>query len=188
MANRGSLVETDADQSTAAGIVDQLAGSRIAQTESGSVDRRKAFGLAPPQTSVVFQLANGSKHTILIGNQDFTGEFAYTIVDNAQSVSLLPGVAGNQRREVARRFARPGDPPSRQRAGHFIRPEVIPRGIPAASKDKDAVEVCRTPQARSLARTPWTQLLQAVANSKMVSQSRARGPTNWRGTDWRLPQ
>jgi hypothetical protein len=83
-------VQTDADQSTAAGIVDQLAAARIAQSESGSADRRKAFGLDPPRTSVEFQLANGSKHSILIGDNDFTGEASYTVVDNGQSVSLLP--------------------------------------------------------------------------------------------------
>lgn len=83
-------VQTDADQSTAEGIVDQLAAARVSQTESGSSDRRKAFGLDPPQASVEFQLGNGSKHVILIGDKDFTGESAYTIVDSGQSVSLLP--------------------------------------------------------------------------------------------------
>ena len=47
-------IETDADQSTAEGIVDQLAGARIAQTEPGSADRRKAFGLDPPQSFARF--------------------------------------------------------------------------------------------------------------------------------------
>src|ERR1700691_5348460 len=82
-------IETDADQSTAEGIVDQLATARIAQTESGSTDRRKAFGLDPPQASVEFQLANGSKHGIQIGDKDFTGESTYTIGDNGKSVCLL---------------------------------------------------------------------------------------------------
>jgi hypothetical protein len=83
-------VATEADQSTAGGIVDQIASARVAQTEPGSGDRRKAYGLDPAQISIDFQLANGAKHSILLGNQDFTNEYAYAIVDGGQSVSLLP--------------------------------------------------------------------------------------------------
>jgi hypothetical protein len=83
-------VATEADQSTAGGIVDQIASARVAQTEPGSEDRRKAYGLDPAQISIDFQLANGAKHSILLGNQDFTNEYAYAIVDGGQSVSLLP--------------------------------------------------------------------------------------------------
>ena len=83
-------VATEADQSTASGIVDQIASVRVAQTEPGSEDRRKAYGLEPAQIAIDFQLANGAKHSILLGNQDFTNEYAYAVVDGAQSVSLLP--------------------------------------------------------------------------------------------------
>jgi uncharacterized protein DUF4340 len=83
-------VTTEADQPTASGIVDQLATARIAQTEPGTADRRQAFGLDPPQTSIDFQLANGAKHSVLLGNADFTQEFVYAVVDGSQSVSLLP--------------------------------------------------------------------------------------------------
>ena len=103
-------IETDADQPTADGIVDQLAAARIAQTESGSADRRKAFGLDPPKVSVEFQLANGSKHTILIGDNDFAGESAYTIIDGGQNVSLLPQLLSTSVGQIARRPARPCHP------------------------------------------------------------------------------
>lgn len=160
-------VETDADQSTAAGIVDQLAGSRIAQTESGSVDRRKAFGLAPPQTSVVFQLANGSKHTILIGNQDFTGEFAYTIVDNAQSVSLLPDL-------LATSVGKSLDALRDRAILHIDTGQITSfdlknsAGNLAVSKDKDAWKFAM-PLGSLAEKDTVDALLQAVANSKMVS-------------------
>jgi hypothetical protein len=83
-------VQTRADQPTADGIVDLVTDSRIAQTEPGGADRRKAYGLDPPSLSLEFQLQNGSKHTLLIGSADFTGAFVYTIVDGGQSVALLP--------------------------------------------------------------------------------------------------
>ncbi|MGD0957397.1 MAG: DUF4340 domain-containing protein [Candidatus Acidiferrales bacterium] len=83
-------IETQADQATAEGIVDQLAGARIAQTEPGGADRRKVYGLDPPSTSLEFQLQNGSKHTLLIGSKDFTETSIYTVVDGGQSVALLP--------------------------------------------------------------------------------------------------
>jgi hypothetical protein len=83
-------IETQADQATAEGIVDQLAGARIAQTEPGGADRRKVYGLDPPSASLEFQLQNGSKHTLLIGNNDFTGTSVYTIIDGGPNVALLP--------------------------------------------------------------------------------------------------
>jgi hypothetical protein len=87
-------IDTEADQSTAEGIVDQLAEDRFTQTEPGTADRRKAYGLDPAQTSIEFQLQNGSKHTLLIGNKDFSGDSVYTIIDGGQSVAVLPGVLG----------------------------------------------------------------------------------------------
>jgi hypothetical protein len=83
-------VDTEADQSAADGIVDQISAARIAQTEPGSADRLKAFGLDPAQTILDFQLANGAKHAILIGDTDFTGASVYAIVDGGKDVALLP--------------------------------------------------------------------------------------------------
>jgi Domain of unknown function (DUF4340) len=83
-------VQTEADQSTVQGIVDQVAEARVGQTEPGSPDRRKVYGLDPPQTTLELQLKNGARHTLLIGDKDFTGDSVYTIADNGQNVSLLP--------------------------------------------------------------------------------------------------
>jgi len=83
-------IQTDADQSAVEGIVDQVAGARIEQTEPGAEDRRKAYGLDPPKTSVELTLQNGAKHTLLLGDNDFTGSDVYAIVDGGQSVALLP--------------------------------------------------------------------------------------------------
>jgi Domain of unknown function (DUF4340) len=83
-------IDTRADESTAEGIVDQLAEDRISQTEPGTEDRRKAYGLDPPQASIEFQLQSGARHTLLIGSKDFSGDSIYAIVDGGQSVALLP--------------------------------------------------------------------------------------------------
>jgi len=83
-------IETPADQSSLEGIVDSLSSARIAQNEPGTPDRLKVFGLDPPAISIEFQLQNGAKHTLVLGNKDFTGISAYAIVDAAKEVALLP--------------------------------------------------------------------------------------------------
>jgi len=83
-------LDTTADQATAQGIADLLAGARSSQTEPGAPDRLKAYGLDPLQVSVEFQLKSGAKHTLLIGEKDFAGDSVYAIVDAAKDVSLLP--------------------------------------------------------------------------------------------------
>ena len=83
-------VETGADESSVDGIVDGIAGARVSQTEPGTADRLKAFGLDPPEVSLEFQLRSGTKHTLALGEKDITGSYVYGIVDGAKTVSLLP--------------------------------------------------------------------------------------------------
>ncbi|HUJ31174.1 MAG TPA: DUF4340 domain-containing protein [Candidatus Acidoferrum sp.] len=83
-------LETGADQSSVSGIVDGLADARISQTEPGSPDRLKAYGLQPGHVSLEFQLKNGTKHTVLMGDKDFTGVSVYSVIDGGKSVALLP--------------------------------------------------------------------------------------------------
>ena len=83
-------IETDADQPSVEGIIQGLSSARITQTEPGTPDRLKVYGLDPPQVFIEFQLKNGTKHTVLMGNKDFTEISAYSIVDGAKNVSLLP--------------------------------------------------------------------------------------------------
>lgn len=87
-------VDTAADQSTVDGLVDQLASTDVSETEPGTPDRLRAYGLDPAQASVDFQLANGSTHMLLIGNKSFGGDSVYAIVDGAHQVSLLPESLG----------------------------------------------------------------------------------------------
>src|ERR1700730_10110202 len=83
-------VDTAADQSSVQGIVDGLAGARVSQTEPGTADRLKAYVLDPPRLTLELELRNGLKHTVLMGDKDFTGSSVYATVDGAKSVSLLP--------------------------------------------------------------------------------------------------
>lgn len=83
-------IETDADNSAIVGIVDGIASARISQTEPGSPDRLKVYGLEPPEVSIEIQLKNGAKHRLLLGNEDFTSLYAYSIVGGSKDVSLLP--------------------------------------------------------------------------------------------------
>jgi hypothetical protein len=83
-------METLADQSTINAIIDQIAAVEVIQAEPGTADRRKAYGLDPPQISAEFQLQNGGKHTLVLGDKDFAGDSVYAIVDGVQNVSLLP--------------------------------------------------------------------------------------------------
>jgi hypothetical protein len=83
-------VDTLADQPTAEGFVDQLAESRPTGTESLAPNSRKAYGLDPPAASIEFSTKTGLKHTLLLGDKDFSGGDVYAIVDNQPRVSLMP--------------------------------------------------------------------------------------------------
>ena len=158
---------TEADQSTAGGIVDQIAGARVAQTEPGSEDRRKAYGLDPAQISIDFQLANGAKHSILLGSQDFTNEYAYAIVDGGPSVSLLPQLlstsAGKSLDDM------------RDRAVLHLATEDVhsidlknSSGDVTLSKTDDQWKI-KKPEAVGAGHDAVDSLLQAVNNAKIVS-------------------
>jgi hypothetical protein len=160
-------VETEADQPTAEGIVDQLAAARIAQIESGSADRRKAFGLDPPKVSVEFQLANGSKHSILFGDNDFADESAYAIVDGGQNVSLLPQLLSTSVGKSLDGL--------RDRAILHLNTDQVASfnledstGSLALLKDKDEWKFA-TPPGLLADKDAVDSLLQAIVNSKMVS-------------------
>ena len=83
-------IATGADQPSVEGIVDGLASARVNESEPSTPDRLKAYGLDLPALSLEFQLKNGQKHTLLMGDKDFTGIYVYSIVDGAKNVSLLP--------------------------------------------------------------------------------------------------
>lgn len=159
-------IETEADQSTAQGIVDLLAESRISETEPGTPDRLKAYGLDPPQVSVEFQLRNGAKHTLLVGDKDFAGTSVYTIVDGAQSVSLLPESLSTSTRKSLDDL--------RDRAVLHIDSEQVASfvlrnagGELSASRDKDEWKFSK-PNGALADKDAVDSLLSAVATAKMA--------------------
>src|SRR3984885_8322348 len=83
-------LQTGADDPSLQGILQQLVSARVAQTEPGTPDRLKVFGLDPPDVVLDFQMKNGAKHSLRLGKKDFTGVSVYAIVDNAKDVVLLP--------------------------------------------------------------------------------------------------
>jgi hypothetical protein len=83
-------LQTQADQSVVQTILDALASARVSQNEPGSPDRLKVYGLDSPQLTIDFQLQNGAKHSLRLGNKDFTGVSVYAVVDAAADVALLP--------------------------------------------------------------------------------------------------
>ena len=160
-------VATKADQSTAGGIVDQIASARVAQTLPGAEDRRKAYGLDPAQISIDFQLANGARHSILLGKQDFTNEYAYAIVDGGQSVSLLPQLLSTS-------AGKPLDD-MRDRAVLHLATEDIhsidlknSSGEVTLSKADDQWKI-EKPEAVGAGHDAVDSLLEAVNNAKIVS-------------------
>ena len=161
-------IATDADQPTASGIVDQLAGARIAQTEPGTADRRKVFGLDPPQITIDFQMSNGAKHSVQLGNQDFSNENVYALIDGGQSVALLPQLlstsAGKSLDDM------------RDRSVLHLTPDQAssielknPSGTLALSKDKDNKWKFANPAGVLAGREAVDSLLQSVSNAKMLS-------------------
>ncbi len=83
-------VETGADQPSVNGITDGIASARISQTEPGTPDRLKAYGLDPAEVSIDFLLKNGAKHALLLGSRGFAGTSVYSVADGNKNVVMLP--------------------------------------------------------------------------------------------------
>lgn len=83
-------LDTPADTSSVQGIADGLAEASSSQSEPGTPDRLKAYGLNPGSIAIDFTTKNGAKHKVLLGNKDFTGDDVYAVVDSQQKVTLLP--------------------------------------------------------------------------------------------------
>ena len=160
-------VMTQADQSTAAGIVDQLVGARSSQFEPGSPDRLKAYGLDPPQISLDVELRNGAKHKLLIGNKDFTGSSVYTVIDGSQSVALLPDL-------LLTSTDKPVDELRDRTVLYIETPQVAsfdlknPSGELAAAKDKDGWKLAK-PSSSLADKDSIESLLTAISTAKFSS-------------------
>ncbi len=161
-------VQTEADQPTAQGFADQIAESRITETEPRGASRKKVYGLDPPQAVVDFQLRNGAKHTVVIGDKDFSGISVYTVVDGSPDVALLPAT-------LLATAAKSLDDLRDRNVLHVQNEDVEsfalrnPSGALAIARRKDAPdtwEFSRPEDVRADA-DAVNQLLSTVANAKM---------------------
>ncbi|HEY4950359.1 MAG TPA: DUF4340 domain-containing protein [Candidatus Acidoferrales bacterium] len=130
-------LQTGADDASLQGILQQLSSARVAQTEPGTPDRLKVFGLETPDVALDFQMKNGAKHSLRLGKKDFTGVSVYAIVDSTKDVALLPEsllVSADKPLQDLRDHS----------VLHFVAPDATsfdlknPSGELAAAKDHDA--------------------------------------------------
>lgn len=160
-------VETGADQSVVDGIVDQISGAEVSQTEPGTPDRLKAYGLDPPQASLELQLANGAKHTLLVGSKTFTGDSVYAVVDGGKNVSLLPDLLSTS-------TARTLDTVRDRSVLHLDSSQVASFAVKNASGELSASKANEQWKFTKPLDAPASQdavdsLLQAVSNATMTS-------------------
>jgi Domain of unknown function (DUF4340) len=83
-------IATLADNATVSGIAQGLANARIEQTQPGTPDRLKVYGLDPAAVVIDFKMQNGANHTVQLGKKDFDGSSVYAKIDSNKDVSQLP--------------------------------------------------------------------------------------------------
>lgn len=80
---------TQADQSTVGAITSELSSERVVRTLAATPEQLATFGLTNPAVTLQFSLQNGTKHTLKLGNKDFSGFNVYAIIDGSKDVSIL---------------------------------------------------------------------------------------------------
>jgi Domain of unknown function (DUF4340) len=160
-------LQTGADEASLQGILQQLASVRVAQTEPGTPDRLKVFGLDTPDLALDFQMKNGAKHSLRLGKKDFTGVSVYAIVDGGKEVALLPEsllVSADKPLQNLRDHS----------VLHFVTADANsfdlknPSGELAAAKDQDAWKFTK-PSSAPADGDGVDSLLASVASSRMTT-------------------
>jgi hypothetical protein len=160
-------LRTGADDVSLQGILQQLASARVAQTEPGTPDRLRVFGLETPDVALDFQMKNGAKHSLRLGKKDFTGVSVYAIVDSAKDVALLPEsllVSADKPLQDLRDHS----------VLHFVAPDATsfdlknPSGELAAAKDHDAWKFTK-PSSAPGDGGAINSFLASVATSRMTT-------------------
>jgi Domain of unknown function (DUF4340) len=160
-------LQTGADDPSLQGILQQLASARVTQTEPGTPDRLKAFGLDTPAVALDFRMKDGAKHTLRLGKKDFTGVSVYAIVDSAKDVALLPEsllVSADKPLQDLRDHA----------VLHFVTADVSSFNLKNASGELAATKDpagwnFTTPRNVPASGDAIDALLSAVANARMVT-------------------
>ena len=160
-------LQTSADDASLQGILQQLASARVAQTEPGTPDRLKVFGLETPDVALDFQPKNGAKHSLRLGKKDFTGVSVYAIVDSAKDVALLP-------ESLLASADKPLQELRDHSVLHFVAPDMTsfdlknPSGELAAAKDHDAWKFTKPSDAPGDLYA-IDQLLSSIASSRITT-------------------
>jgi Domain of unknown function (DUF4340) len=82
-------IQARADQSAVERIVDDLTDEKIERSFSPT-DSLAKYGLAPPTETITFQEKGGAKHTLALGDREFSGTLVYVLVDGSKQLGLLP--------------------------------------------------------------------------------------------------
>jgi hypothetical protein len=82
-------VDTAADQGAISGIVSDLASDKI-QRSFVPADPLSKYGLDPPALTLEFETKAGAKHTLKLGDKDFSGTLAYALVDGSKQIGMIP--------------------------------------------------------------------------------------------------
>ncbi|ASC69350.1 hypothetical protein XM38_002770 [Halomicronema hongdechloris C2206] len=70
-----------AQESSVAFLLSQLTSGEAGQPVSVTPDNQADFGFTEPAATVELTLANGDRHTLLLGSADFSGSGFYALVD-----------------------------------------------------------------------------------------------------------
>ena len=81
-------VATAADDSALSGIASDLATDKIERSFVPS-DSLSKYGLDPAAVTVTFD-ARGAKHTLKLGDKDFSSSLVYAQVDSSKEIGLIP--------------------------------------------------------------------------------------------------
>ncbi|MHB8412346.1 MAG: DUF4340 domain-containing protein [Candidatus Acidiferrales bacterium] len=84
-------VSTRADQTVISGIVNDLSSAKVqrsfAPPPGGNLSN---YGLDQPAVIIEFQSKAGARHTLRLGDKDFSGNAVYALIDASKNVDLLP--------------------------------------------------------------------------------------------------
>ncbi|HEV2488478.1 MAG TPA: DUF4340 domain-containing protein [Candidatus Acidoferrales bacterium] len=82
-------VDTAADQGALSGIVSDLASDKI-ERSFAPTDLLSKYGLNPAALTLQFETKAGAKHTLKLGDKDFSGTLAYALVDASKQIGMIP--------------------------------------------------------------------------------------------------
>ncbi|HYL63074.1 MAG TPA: DUF4340 domain-containing protein [Candidatus Methylomirabilis sp.] len=81
-------ISTAADQSAVSGIVSDLASDKI-ERSFAPTDSLSKYGLDPAAVTINFE-SKGARHTLKLGDKDFSSSLVYAQVDSSKQIGMIP--------------------------------------------------------------------------------------------------